>query len=85
MQGLNLQAKENLNSAAAINVYTQVVSLYAGVLSANESLDSLEELKSKVSGVLSKYSLGSRSNPVGYSGLLGLKSILNRIEAIIMK
>jgi outer membrane protein TolC len=81
MQDFNLKARQSLNSAAEIEVYTQVVSLYSGVLNANESLVSLEELKTKVNGILSKYSLGSRSNPIGYSGLLGLKSILNRIEA----
>lgn len=83
MQKFSFQARENLNSAAAVEAYSQAVSLYAGVLNSNESLASLEELKNKVSGILSRYSLGSRSNPVGYSGLLGLKSILNRIEASI--
>ena len=83
MQDFQLQAKQNLNSATEIEIYSQVVSLYSAVLDANETLESLDDLKTKVSSILSKYSLGSRSNPVGYSGLLGLKSILNRIDASI--
>ncbi len=75
------ESKESLNSATQIEVYAQIVSLYAGLLNSNESISSLEELKIKVNSILSRYSLGSKSNPVGYSGLLGLKSILNRIDA----
>ena len=81
VQKYSFESKEYLNSAAQIEVYSQTVSLYAGLLSTNESISSLEELKIKVSSILSRYSLGSKSNPIGYSGLLGLKSILNRIDA----
>lgn len=75
--------KDELNSSAKLNAYSAAISDYAGVLSANESLKSLEGLRIKVAGVLSRYSVGSKSNPVGYSGLLGLRAVLNRIDVEI--
>ena len=83
VQEFQLASKESANSEAQIDVYSSLVSSYANVLNSESALSSLEDLKVKVKSVLSRYSLGSKSNPVGYSGLLGLKSILNRIEALI--
>lgn len=81
MQELDAQGKSEIYSAKQIEVYSQAILSYAGILNSTEAISEMELLKGRVAAVLSRYSLGSRSNPVGYSGLLGLKSILNRIEA----
>ncbi len=83
MQNHILESKESSNSATMISVYTAMVSSYAGALNSESALHSLEDLKLRVSAVINRYTLGAKSNPVGYSGLLGLKSIANRIDAAI--
>ncbi len=67
---------------AELEAYIEAASGYATILHAEETLTSVKGLQSTVQAVLSRYSVGSRSNPVGYSGLLGLKSLLNRIHAV---
>lgn len=42
-------------------------------------------LESDVSQLIKSYQLGSKSNPVGYSGLLGMKSLNNRIAALLQQ
>jgi outer membrane protein TolC len=83
MQELDRQGKTEMDQAKKMDVYTQTVSSYAGVLNSESTIESLQDLKTSVTSVLSRYSVGSRSNPVGYSGLLGLKSTLNRINATL--
>jgi outer membrane protein TolC len=48
------------------------------VIIKNERL--LIDLKNNLDKVISSYQVGSQNNPVGYSGLLGLKGVRNRIE-----
>lgn len=43
----------------------------------------LNNLKKKLEGIIANYQVGSQSNPVGYSGLLGLKGVSNRIEGML--
>lgn len=43
----------------------------------------LNELHKELTKLLKSYQLGQKSNPVGYSGLLGMKSLLNRISGLI--
>jgi outer membrane protein TolC len=62
--------------------YIDTASAYATILHSEVTRDSVRTLHSTVQSVLSKYSVGSKSNPVGYSGLLGLKSLLNRTQAV---
>lgn len=90
------QAQANFSSAALedqnlalkerfINEYVAAVSQYGKLTSIQQVLVRINDLKTKVTQVLSAYSVGSESNPVGYSGLLGLKSIRNRIEGAIIE
>jgi outer membrane protein TolC len=62
--------------------YVETASAYGTILHAEATRDSVTALKGTVQGILSRYSVGSKSNPVGYSGLLGLKSLLNRVQAV---
>ncbi len=62
--------------------YVDAASSYATILHAQSTRQVVMGLESQVRQVLAKYSVGSKSNPVGYSGLLGLKSLLNRAQAV---
>lgn len=63
--------------------YSELGRQYGAVLvhSKNEML--LKDLKTNLEKIISSYQVGSQSNPVGYSGLLGLKGVDNRIEGML--
>jgi outer membrane protein TolC len=69
--------------ATEISEYAMSAKIYAELLALNEQKTQLEDLRANVVLVLEKYSIGSKSNPVGYSGLLGLKNLKNRVEGLI--
>jgi len=39
-------------------------------------------LKTQIQSILDHYTIGNKSNPVGYSGLLGLKNLMNRLAGL---
>lgn len=43
----------------------------------------LVKVKSSIDSIISRYQVGSKQNQLGYSGLLGLKSLQNRITALL--
>ena len=57
--------------AQTLSEFSKVASEYAQLLVLLEEKAQLESLKSSVRSVLERYSIGTKSNPVGYSGLLG--------------
>lgn len=69
--------------AQSILEYARLVENYAGLLALIEERKQLFELRSSIQGVMERYSIGSKSNPVGYSGLLGLKNLINRVEGLL--
>jgi len=60
--------------------YTEFSRHYGGFLLTLKNEMFLSELKENLDKLISSYQVGSQSNPVGYSGLLGLKGVRNRIE-----
>ncbi len=52
---------------------------YTSLLSYSVAEERLSALAAQVADLITRYSIGRKSNPVGYSGLLGLKSLKNRI------
>ena len=63
--------------------YSELTRQYGGlkIYSANQSL--LSDLKNDLNSIIKNYQVGAQSNPVGHSGLLGLKGVGNRLEGII--
>lgn len=63
--------------------YAELARQYGGllVLSKNDAL--LKELKKNLGKIISSYQVGAQSNPVGYSGLLGLKGVDNRVRGML--
>jgi outer membrane protein TolC len=58
---------------------------YARFISIQSSSARLQEIQQMLLRVLERYSVGVSSNPVGYSGLLGLKGLKNRVEAALLQ
>lgn len=74
---------KNLEKRAVImSEYSSTAGLYAQLIFLDEYKKKITNLKSQVQGILNRYQVGARTNPVGYSGLLGLKSVKNRLEGL---
>jgi hypothetical protein len=68
--------------AVILSEYSSNAGLYAQLIFLEDYSKKVKSLKSQVQGILNSYQVGARSNPVGYSGLLGLKSVRNRLEGL---
>ena len=62
-------------------LFSEVLGHYGNLVTEQNTKTKLKTLKNQVLKIISHYSLGSKSNPVGYSGILGLKGLNNRIDA----
>ncbi|HEX7675219.1 MAG TPA: TolC family protein [Bdellovibrio sp.] len=56
---------------------------YGSIVSIQKQKQKLSELNNEMTKLMKGYQLGQKSNPVGYSGLLGMKSLANRISGLI--
>lgn len=74
------KAQELQQKAVLTAQYVQLAGSYAGLLVLADEQTDIQQLNENVVGILKRYSIGSKSNPVGYSGLLGLKNLQNRLE-----
>lgn len=77
------EAKAWAQTAEQVNEYTALAKDYAGLLILEEGRAKLGALREQVAGVIAGYEIGSRANPVGYSGLLGLRSLRNRVDGLL--
>lgn len=62
--------------------FATVLGLYASLLTIQESNQRLIALEAQTDQLLARYQLGSMANPVGYSGLLGLRALKNRLQSL---
>lgn len=65
-----------------VQLYSEVAKNYFTIKSIERFDSEILKIKSMLDGIIGKYQLGNKSNMLGYSGLLGLKSLKNRILAI---
>jgi outer membrane protein TolC len=84
-QTLFYQASQNAVSAAQSQLYADLVKAYGQLISLEHEQLALEQLQAKVKAIIERYGIGSKSNPVGYSGLLGLKNLGNRLQGLILQ
>ncbi|NUM87822.1 MAG: TolC family protein [Bdellovibrionales bacterium] len=77
------KAVEAEASAARARQFAEVARSYGALLALREESAELQDLHRSVTGVIARYAVGSRSNPVGYSGLLGLRTLSNRLEGLL--
>ncbi len=72
-------AKEHHKDQTRASLYLNVAKSYIAVGVLNYKVKELKNLRDQVDDLLKRYQFGSRENPVGYSGLLGLKSLRLRL------
>jgi outer membrane protein TolC len=65
--------------------YAEIATAYVSLLVLESQRRELSQLADGVEDTLSRYKIGERSNPVGYSGLLGLKNLKNRIQGLLIE
>lgn len=70
---------------SAIDLYAESAVLYGSLLILENESDKLRRILDSTEKLIDQYRIGVKSNPLGYSGLLGLKTLKNRItEALIV-
>ena len=79
----SVAAQQNLTSQIQIEQYSAVGLSYGSLAVIEQQKTRLQALSSEISRMIKSYQLGSKSNPVGYSGLLGMKSLANRISGLL--
>jgi outer membrane protein TolC len=79
------EAKKSEAQSVQSEFYSEVVKNY--LLSKNLFLEKndLVKINSKINNVISGYQIGNKSNQLGYSGLLGLKSLKNKISSLLFE
>jgi hypothetical protein len=75
-QAISVSARRN-------ELYAELARDYGKLLALNAERADLLGLKEKLSRLVDRYRVGSRDNPVGYSGLLGMRSLIHRLEGIL--
>ncbi len=79
----SVAAQKSVTSQIQIEQYSAVGLSYGSISVLEQQKIRLQALSSEVVRMISGYQLGSQSNPVGYSGLLGMKSLANRLSGLI--
>ena len=79
----SLAAQKSATSQIQIEQYSAVGLSYGSIAVLEQQKNKLQSLSSEISRMIKGYQLGSKSNPVGYSGLLGMKSLANRVSGLI--
>ncbi len=77
------ESQERLLDAREIGLHARTASDFGRILSLHHAKKQSLALRTEIEKILGRYSLGSRSNPVGYSGMLGLKALQNRILSVL--
>jgi hypothetical protein len=70
------------NRFVTLNEFANFAAMYGTLSSLEELQEKVFLLEKTVTNVLNRYQLGNRSNPLGYSGGIGLKALKNRISGI---
>jgi outer membrane protein TolC len=83
MRGHIKEAKSQQEAMIKITQYAEVSRVYGSINGLNEQKSKLEDLQASLSRLIHSYQLGNKSNPVGYSGLLGLKTLANRLQGML--
>lgn len=78
-----VNAEKLRSSRVEVEQYGQAGFAYGTIASLRKQKVKLLALREKVSNLIKGYQLGQKSNPVGYSGLLGMKSLALRISGLI--
>jgi outer membrane protein TolC len=76
------ESKKKEENFIGINFYSEFVKTYTSVLALHIQKSELIKVKATLDNLLANYKIGNKSNMLGYSGLLGLKSLNQKLIAI---
>ncbi|KHD87172.1 MAG: hypothetical protein OM95_15870 [Bdellovibrio sp. ArHS] len=79
----SLKSQQHVSSQVETELYAKVGQLYGSISVVNAQIEKLQAIDLEISKLIRNYQIGQKSNPVGYSGLLGMKSLSNRISGLI--
>ncbi len=79
----SLKAQKMTSSQIQLEQYSQVGIAYGSIIVLQAQIEKLNNVSDEIQKLLKRYQIGQKSNPVGYSGLLGLKSLANRISGLL--
>lgn len=79
----SLKAQVSSQRYSKIGDFSEVAKAYGTVGLYQQQKQKIEEIFQYLQKVESRYQVGNKSNPVGYSGLLGMKSLINRIKGVM--
>lgn len=77
------QAQVYFEKGQNYKVKSDLLAAYSHILTHQQNKKELKDLIAKINSKIENYQLGIRTNPVGYSGLLGLKAILNKANSYL--
>lgn len=78
-----LAAKNALLEKTKVEQFLEVSRAYGAINALAEQREKFLDLQATINKISKAYQIGSKSNPVGYSGLLGIKTLANRIQGFI--
>lgn len=78
-----LKAKSWEFTSLKNKLFAEAAVYYSSLLALTEQKRQVEALTASTESILSSYKVGTQSNPVGYSGLLGLKNLKNRLTGLL--
>ncbi|MBK7892335.1 MAG: TolC family protein [Bdellovibrionales bacterium] len=83
MQKELLVAADEHVRVTEIEHYAEAARIYGMCLAGRDRERRLLRVRDDLDELLKRYELGSKANPVGYSGLLGLKTLRNRVVGLL--
>jgi hypothetical protein len=84
-KALTFMSASKISEAKAIKseFYTEVVKNYFIGKNLSMETSELSKVQVVIDSIISRYHIGNKENQLGYSGLLGLKSLKNKIAALL--
>ncbi len=76
------EAKKLQRKLVSLSEYSMSAAVYGRIIISRKSYREIIELEKSVDRILGNYQGGLRSNPVEYSGILGLRALKNRFKAM---
>lgn len=85
MQSHLYLAKEKEVDRVKLEQYSEVAKTFGTYALLSEQKEKISQLAKTIERLIKNYQIGNRSNPVGYSGLLGMKSLANRLSGLLQQ
>ena len=78
-----VKASELEMKAKRSEEFSELARHYGNLILLEKNESTLLDTQKNLERIIASYQVGAQSNPVGYSGLLGLKGVKNRIEGML--